>query len=154
MRIALKIFPKILALDLDVTSRVNENGKFNVVFLYSNEGNLAGEIVAIFRDRVPTIKGIEVIPIAVSIDDIPHHLKASAVFLVEPFLLRHLTKIKKANPNHHSLIFSPYEEDVEGGIHCGIYIGARVMPLLNVKSLRKAGIRFHEKFMQVAKKYE
>ena len=65
--------------------------------------------------------------------------------------LRHIVSYGIKN---HIIVFSPFEGDVEKSITAGVFIGARVQPSINMKTLKASGIQIKFFFLKVAKKYE
>lgn len=77
----------------------------------------------------------------------------STIFLVEP-LGGHLDELVKFASEHQLLLFSPFKGDVERGASAGFQVTHKVLPAVNMTTLKASKIQLKAFFLRVAVKYE
>ena len=152
-----KIFRAMLAADVDIEHKTDSNGELRLCLLYINDTGNAEKAAQTFniRDdlRIRKIKTrIEVMSLAECIADQKGRL--AGVFLTQRLDARQLQTLTTIANRQHTVVFSPFEGDVEQGVQGGIAVEARVRPYLNTNALRAARVRLKSFFMKVAKAYE
>lgn len=75
----------------------------------------------------------------------------TAIFLASRPNNAQLEALVRWSIEHHAIVYSPFEGDVERGIPAGLSVEAKVQPYLNLKTLQAAGIELKPFFLQVAK---
>jgi hypothetical protein len=153
LRIGQKLFPACLAARTSLDARLTPDGKILVLVVYRDAPGDASETV----DRLQAIASLRNHPlrvIALSAVDLDHYNGAqpAGVFItsigIEPQRLRDWSE------RHQTLVFSPFEGDVEHGAVAGIAVTGQVLPLVNLTQARRAGLRFKPFFLDVAERYE
>ncbi len=75
----------------------------------------------------------------------------TAIFLASRPSSAQVDTLVRWSIEHHAIVYSPFEGDVERGIPAGLSVEAKVQPFLNTKTLQAAGIELKPFFLQVAK---
>ncbi len=152
-----KIFRALLAADMQIDRKTCGNGELRLGLLYiDNTGNADNAAVTLGNRDDSRIRKMR---INLEILSLAESIAASRKCLAGVFLTQRLddeqlqTLMAFANAQH-VVVFSPFEGDVERGVHSGIVVEARVRPYLNTDALRAAKVRLKAFFMKVAKAYE
>ncbi len=77
----------------------------------------------------------------------------SIVFITEP-LDRRLDELVELAQRHRILLFSPFKGDVELGVTAGFQVTDKVLPLVNMASLKQSKIQLKAFFLRIAVKHE
>ena len=77
----------------------------------------------------------------------------STIFIVEPGDAR-LERLIDFASQQGVLLFSPYEGDVELGVNAGFKVTDKVLPLVNMDSLKRSKIQLKAFFLRIAVKYD
>lgn len=75
----------------------------------------------------------------------------TAIFLASRPSNAQVDALVRWSIEHHAIVYSPFEGDVERGIPAGLSVEAKVQPFLNSTTLKAAGIELKPFFLQVAK---
>ena len=130
---SLEIFPKMVAVDLDLDRKLTPEGKIRLLVYYHKKGEWAKEVVRILSEKIETVssKSIE----AVSSDTL-NSVVPTAILIVERLDKEHLKRVTDFSISRHILVFSPYEQDVKRGIIAGMSLQIRInITLLNTSDL-------------------
>ena len=148
------LFPSLLAADLDIEGKCTPDGMLLLVLLYVDEKR-AAEDMARHLLEINKIRGI---PIRVEVSDDITLKKYSDYPPAGVFLTQRITQdldpIIEFGKRHHILVFSPFEDDVKEGIPGGIIIRDRILPYVNITTLRSSEIRIKEFFLRISKQYD
>lgn len=82
--------------------------------------------------------------------DLPRN---STIFIVEPFDDR-LAQLIEFAAQQRALLFSPYQGDVEHGVNAGFQVTDKVLPMVNMTSLKQSKIQLKAFFLRIAVKHE
>lgn len=152
----LELFPSLLSADLNIANKQGEDGKLLLVLMY-NDRNESALDMATYLNKVEVIREI---PIKVELAQIDYFLSSyknrviAGIFLTQRFRKNELEKIISFAKEQHVIIFSPFEGDVERGVHGGIDVSDRVLPYLNKNALQLSKIEIKPFFLKIAKLYE
>jgi len=151
--VGLDLFPSFLAADNNILNKTNENDKLLIVFIYKYRKIEVEKMVDYFK-KMKELKNKLIDTSVINYDEIDsiQKLKPAGIFIAEPFY--DLSSIVKIGINNRIIIFSPYEGDVEQGILCGIFIGAKILPYINKKTMINSKINFKSFFLRISKYYE
>lgn len=150
----IKLFPALLAADQDLAQKRGEDGALHVVFLYRADAVAASNAAK----RLGATQRIKNLPLLISI--LPYARLAelnnkppAALFIAEssPADLAHAVRF---GIEHQRIVFSPFKGDVSAGASAGIFISDRILPLVNLASLKAAAIRLQPFLLEVAKTHE
>lgn len=152
----LELFPSLLAADLDITKKQGDVGELLLLLLYKDRNEVA-ETMAIYLNK---IKEIQLTPIRIEITSIDSFLqlyeskRPAGIFLTQRFKKKELETIIAYGGKRQAIIFSPFEGDVEKGVHAGIDVSEKVLPYLNKRALQRSKIRIKPFFLKIAELYE
>jgi len=79
------------------------------------------------------------------------HSKIAGVFLTERLFDANLQSLIQFSEDQGTVLFSPFEGDVEKGVSAGLSIEAKVRPKLNARSLARSRIQLKKLFLRIAK---
>lgn len=152
-----KIFRALLAADVDIDQKTCRSGELRLGLLYSDQTDNAEMAAATLGRRgdacIRKLKiSIEILSFAECIANDREPL--AGVFLTQRLNTAKLRTLTDFANEHHMVVFSPFEGDVERGVQSGIAIEARVRPYLNAKALDAAQVRLKSFFMKVAKVHD
>ena len=154
LRAGLDLFPSFLAADTAIASKVAPtDGKLHIALIYDSNQRLAIQEAA----RLQKVGQIRHLPIIVDIMR-PTALLANStplagIFITQPQLAQ-LTKIVHYGKAHSIITFSPFIGDVALGVSGGISVTARILPKVNIPTLKASGLRIKPFFLRVASLYE
>ncbi len=63
-------------------------------------------------------------------------------------------RLRDWSERRQTLVFSPFAGAVEGGAVAGVHVADRVLPFVNPKQARRAGLRFKSFFLDVARLHD
>lgn len=152
---ALEVFPRLLAVDNGLKDKTADNGKLELLLVYSRDHKGAEAYAARLRERVPRVRDFAT---EVSLADVEAATKypsvPAAVLLVEPLDKAEFTALARHAVEKKRMLFSPYRGDVERGSAAGLHMGVQVTPWFNTSVLKSAGIRIHPGVLRISKLYE
>ncbi|MGE0082523.1 MAG: hypothetical protein AB7U81_14640 [Thiohalomonadaceae bacterium] len=152
--IGVKLFPALLAADQELDVKREADGRLRIVVLFKEDGEVAREAAA----RLSAVKAIRNQPLRVSTlpysrlteldKDVP-----AALFLAE-WSPDDLACVVRYGIAHRRIVFSPFLGDVTKGASAGIFVGDRILPLINPETLTAAGIALKPFLLEVARTNE
>ena len=156
VRISLEIFPRIVAVDMDLRSKLSTNDTVRLLVLFEHDGEGARHISAQMKNSFTNIGGL---PVEFVVQKAEQGLKTgneppAAVFLADPLSDDAFAAVLKAAIESHVLVFSPFAGDVERGATVGISISSRIQPYFNVSTLVRSHININEKLLSISQRYE
>ena len=156
VRISLEIFPRIVAVDLDLNSKLSNTGTLKLFVVFDHEAESARHVAAQMKNSFTNIGGRAVEFVVQSAQQaVSGGLdQSAAVFLSDVLLDDLLAEVMKVASEHHVLVFSPFAGDVERGATVGIAIGSRIQPFFNVPVLMQSHININEKLLSISQRYE
>lgn len=147
--IGLRLFPAVLAADLDLASKCEE--KLHVIVLYHSDK----EIATATAEQLRKMERVRDIPLHVGIlsyqqlnslaEDPPH-----AIFLAQ-WSPDDIPALVQFGIRHRVVTFSPFSGDVSAGILAGLHVSDRLLPLINLETMKASGIRLKPLFLEIAK---
>ncbi|MDY7033897.1 MAG: hypothetical protein SVY10_18540 [Thermodesulfobacteriota bacterium] len=146
----LDLFPSLLAADGDITKKHGPDGELLLVLVYTDRKRFATDITQHLK-KIGKIRGI---PIRIELTQ-DTSLKGyeenppAGIFIAER-LFHRLDSIIQFGRRHHIIVFSPFEGDVEQGVPGGIVVSDRILPYINMKSMRLSKIQIKPFFMRIA----
>ncbi|MCW8931143.1 MAG: hypothetical protein OQL19_12990 [Gammaproteobacteria bacterium] len=161
INIGLKLFRAILAADLAIKTKQNNQNELPILIIYKDnphKGDKFSQILSDMgkKDGHAQIKGIPLNIISISYQNFldEKYDSPAGIFLVDKMSNDELEQIVDYGITQHTIIYSPFEHDVKKNITAGLHIGARVHPIVNMKTLKASKIQLKSFFLKVAKKYE
>ena len=154
IKAGLDLFPSLLSADLDIGEKKGEDGFLTLLLIYTDNRAGAMDMAGV----LDSLKHIHGIPIRIVVTDdltmgsfrdkIP-----AGIFITQP-LKENLSNAVDYAVNKGVVIFSPFKGDVEKGVLGGIHISDRVLPYINLSSMKSSGIHIKQFFMRVSVSYE
>lgn len=156
LTLSLSIFPKIVAVDKGLGSKLTKDSRINFLFLYDKSEVKARELAKLLKKKVPNLRGWKVDVTVENVRNISLIFpeRAAAIFITERFSDINIEKIIRAGISEQITVFSPFAGDVERGVTVGIDIGHRIMPYFNLNTLRASRVEVNEKLLKLSKRYE
>lgn len=161
IRIGLKLFRSILASDTKIKQKKNLNGELALIIVYKDSQS---DAVLYARKLQYMGKGksqgkIKKIPLSIttlSVNqlDILDSFNPAGIFIVEEITNRLLQYIINYGIKRQIIIYSPFTGAVEQGVTAGLFIGARVKPYINSKTLKTSQLQLKSFFLKVSEFYE
>jgi len=151
VKIALEIFPRIVAVDNDIDKKLTPEGKIRLLLLYEKNRLSAENMADTLRQNIHNIKGKSVEVVVAGISQPLTDKTVSAIFLTE-ILTKDLFKyIVEFSIQRHLILFSAFDGDVERGATAGIAISSKIKPFFNLTTLRQSGIKIHQVLLNISK---
>lgn len=154
MRAGARLFRALLVADLDLHSRVADDGALHIVLLGANSSEaleLRRHILPPGEGEAALVSGLPLQLQAAEMATLEQAVRPAAVFVAEPLDDRELSRLVYWSRQHGVLLYSPFEGDVERGVMAGLSVEARVLPYLNEAALDAAGITLKPLFHKVSK---
>ena len=152
--VGLKLFPAVVAADYLIAEKKDNQGYLPLYILHEDKPKLAKELA----QRLAQIKQVKKISIKVKVLTFDEFINgkipsSTAVFLAQPPNSKTQQIIDLAISSS-ILLFSPFKGDVEKGIHSGFIVSDRILPYVNLTTLRQSRIKLKAFFLRVSKHYE
>ena len=156
IKISLAIFPKIVAVDQDLESKLTRDNNVKFLFVYDNNKSKAEALSELLRDKVTNIAGKPVRIVVMNVRDVSLIFtdRSAAIFITERLDKTQFDKIVRVGVSEQIIVFSPYAGDVERGATVGVAIGNRVRPYFNIDTVNTSKVNILKKLLKVSKHYE
>lgn len=152
MQIGINIMPAIVAANKRLAD--NDTQILPIYIVYRDNRHLAEQLrprlqkIGKIRSRALQVESISLTDLLAS-DPVP----SSAIFLAEP-INDELSALLDFVQQQRVLLFSPFEGDVERGVATGFRVTDKVLPMVNMTSLKLSNIQLKAFFLRVAVKHE
>ena len=156
VKISLPLFPRIVAVDNNFQSKLTEDNKVRLVFIYDRDKAKAKELAKEVAKSNSNIVNIEVDTTYLSLkEQLSESAKTpTAIFISEPLGKSDFSNLVLYGINKGIIVFSPYSGDVERGATVGLAITSRVFPYFNKKTLDASGLEINPILLNMSKSYE
>jgi hypothetical protein len=153
LRVGLKLFPAILGALEGLGVRRSPDGNIEVVVVYTGSRQNADETASNLQ-QVGSIRGLPLKVRSLSVTALDHYQgpPLGGIFVASTDIGG--KRLKTWSQHYRTLVFSPFDGDVEAGAVAGIYVSDQILPYLNMAQAKLAGIRFKRFLLQVARQYE
>jgi hypothetical protein len=152
-----RLFPALLAADLNLEQKAQADGRLLVLFFYTDDRKRADELAAAFRDLVAAkpLRGRAVLVESTSDPTFAAHAgrAPAGVFLAQSPDAAGLRSIVQFGIAHHVIVYSPFEGHVERGVLGGLAVEAQIRPYINQTTLSASNISLKEFFLRATKVY-
>ncbi len=154
--VGLKLFRTLVAADLNIEDKLNQQGELTVALLYINNNKEASDYRQALDGQFTQVKGHQVQTRLLQLSELnkTETMPLSAIFIAQPLNKNELTGVIQFAIQNHLVLFSPYEGDVEQGVLGGLSVQATVRPLINIKTLQQSKLNIKPFYLKVAKHYE
>lgn len=154
LTVGAKIFRHLLPGDDKLAESAREDGAFRIWIISRNnlpEANKAKELLAATTGKnSPSIEASVVLLAELENEArLPH-----GAFLAEALPTEELRKVIAFANANGVMLFSPFQGDVEAGVATGFVVEAKVVPFLNLKALREAGLTLRPLYLKISKLHE
>ena len=156
LTISASIFPKIIALDQQLTAKMGPDGHIHLGVVYLRNEDRAKSIAQNIRNKVKKLTGITVQIESTSLSQAlkNHNKRYAGLLLSEKLFDKDLIDIITLSSEKKILLFSPFDGDIEKGVSSSIFVGAKIRPYFNLSALKKAKIELRPSILKVSKTYE
>jgi hypothetical protein len=152
--VGLKLFPTFLAADEGIAAKRDADGRLQLLLLYSDDRATAEELARRLT-AVDTVRGmpveVEVAPYA----DLDAHQNrpVGGIFLTQWVDDGELAEVVRFGIENHVVVFSPFKGDVKRGVLAGLFVSDRILPYINMQTLRGTGLQMKPFFLEIAKRH-
>jgi len=153
LQIGINLLPAIIAANKSVINS-EADAELSIYLVYKANQHLAEQLQTRLAERgAISDRGLEIT--ALQMDDLlAKNLPGnSTIFIVEP-IDSHLERVIKYASQQQALLFSPHQGDVELGVNAGFQVTDKVLPLVNMPSLKQSKIQLKAFFLRIAVKHE
>lgn len=154
LKAGLDLFQSILAADMDIAKKKGPNGSLLLMLVYKNDAETAENLARNLMNG-HRIQGIPIRVKTATMSTLisPAKDPPAGIFLVQE-LKHELPSVIDFGTKHSIIVFSPIEGDVEAGVLGGIHISDRLLPHINIRTLKASRLRIKPFFLRVSKHYE
>jgi hypothetical protein len=153
LQIGINLLPAIIAANQSLAATdISQNLP---IYLVYREDLYQAEQLKPRIDQLGKIRGrvLEVMPISLDALLASAPLPLSVVFITEP-LDGQLPDLVRFAQQQRILLFSPFAGDVHRGVTAGFQVTDKVLPLVNMASLKQSKIQLKAFFLRIAVKHE
>ncbi len=153
LQIGINLLPAIIAANQSLAASDGTND-LPIYLVYRKNRHLAQQLAPGLR-RVGEIRNRKLEITILSLDELLAQGPAplSIVFITEP-LDQRLPELVELAQQQRILLFSPFKGDVELGVTTGFQVTDKVLPLVNMASLKQSKIQLKAFFLRIAVKHE
>jgi hypothetical protein len=154
-----RLFRSLLAADLDIAKKTDGDGKLLLVVYHTGDRSRAEAVLrSLAGDGKDEPDPVRELPVRLDTTIDPTfaafaHGPPAGIFLAQPPSQASLKSIVRYGIDHHVIVYSPFEGDVERGVLAGLSVEAQVRPYVNTDTLAASHISLKSFFMKVAKVY-
>lgn len=152
LQIGISILPAVIAANKRLAN--DDTQSLPIYLVYQNNRQLAEQLrpglerIGMIRRRGMRIESISLAELLAS-----NPVPASTIFLAEP-IGDDLGGLLEFVQQKRVLTFSPFEGDVERGVATGFRVTDKVLPMVNMTSLKQSNIQLKAFFLRIAVKHE
>ncbi|MEA3639749.1 MAG: YfiR/HmsC family protein [Lamprobacter sp.] len=145
----LNLFPAILGAQEELPAQCNADGALEIAVVYRASEQAAKQAARTLK-QIGQVQELALVVSILPVERLSANPEQSlaAIFIansgLEPALLRRLSE------HYQVLVFSPFEGDVAAGAVAGIHVADRILPAINLKQARRAGLSFKPFFLGIA----
>ena len=153
LQIGVNLLPAIIAANKTVISSPADT-ELSIYLVYDSNRHLAEQLLSRLA-QLGAIRDRQLVISAVSLDTLLAREvdQTASIFIVEPFDNR-LGDLIEFSQQHRALLFSPFQGDVENGVNAGFQVTDKVLPMVNMASLKASKIQLKAFFLRIAVKHE
>ncbi len=153
LQIGINLLPAIIAANQSL-NKSDDIKTLQIYLVYRENRHLARQLEPSLRE-IGEIHKRKLEIKTISLDELLASEAAplSVVFITEP-LDQRLQDLVKLAHQQRALLFSPFQGDAELGVATGFQGTDKVLPLVNIASLKQSKIQLKAFFLRIAVKYE
>ncbi|MCJ8268092.1 MAG: hypothetical protein MJK04_01695 [Psychrosphaera sp.] len=153
--VGIKLFRSMLVSNTTYLNKVTHSGELHVKLIFIVSDRKARALAASLGPDFQVLKGKPVVLEVVSLNE---YLKSKetilGAFIVQKMNGANLKAVIDKSILDQTLLFSPFEGDVEKGVLGGISVESKVRPFINIDTLKKSKITLKDFYLRVSKKHE
>ena len=153
LRIGAKILPACLGSVEDLSRLRAKDGDLLILMVHADMAGATREVEQLLAG-VTSIRGLPVRLETLSADALERRENGpvAAIFVIDPEISA--ARMQDWGRRLGALVFSPFPGHVEDGAVAGIYVADRILPFVNLRRARAAGLGFKPFFLEVARTHE
>lgn len=153
LQIGINLLPAVIAANNGLAT-IDKDDKL-LIYLVYRDNNHRAEMLKQSLGRIGQIRRHAIDVQVIKLDDLlaldPEPF--STVFITEALDSR-LPDLIRFSQEQRALVFSPFKGDVKLGVATGFRVTDRVLPLVNIESLKQSKIQLKAFFLRIAVKHE
>jgi len=154
----IRLFRSLLAADLDLDGKRDEDGKLLLVIFHAGNQAHARELAKALAGGGADPEPLHGLAVKIELTNdatfgIYGKHAPAGIFVSQPPGEQALQTIVRYGIDHHVVVYSPFEGDVEKGVLGGLAVEAQVRPYVNTETLAASHIELKAFFMKVTKVY-
>lgn len=153
LQVGLKVFPAVLGALTALEGRRSSDGSLEVIVVHEGSDETARQAALDLR-AIGQVRGL---PLSVEVLEATALDKLRAAPLGGIFVASvgiSARRLSAWSERLQTLVFSPFAGDVEAGAVAGIHVTDQILPFVNLKQARRAGVEFKPFLLQVARRHE
>ncbi len=153
-QLGIEQLPLVIAANQDLGAQ-GISDPLPVMLIYRDNPRVAEQLRQTLLKTVTAIRDRQIEVRSLSIEEllVENPPSLSSVFIAEPLDAR-LDDVIRFAENNRLLLYSPFKGDVERGVTAGFKVTHKVLPMVNIKALERAGIQLKAFFLRIAVKHE
>jgi len=154
----IRLFRSLLAADLGLDDKRDEDGKLLLVIFHAGNQAHAQELARALAGSGADPEPLHGLPVKIELTNdatfaIYGKHPPAGIFVSQAPGAQALRTIVRYGIDHHVVVYSPFEGDVEKGVLGGLAVEAQVRPYVNKDTLAASHIELKAFFMKVTKVY-
>lgn len=160
VHVGLKLFRTLVSADLNIDKKANKDNLIPITIIYSNTKKEAQEAASTLSTSFPKVNDMSIDYRLMTVDQMieesnkEENNKPAAIFLAQALNESDLKQVIDYGIENQTIVFSPFEGDVQQGVLGGLSVQATVRPLINQKTLQQSNLSIKPFYLKVAKSYE
>lgn len=152
--VGLKLFPAFLAADEQIAAKRTPDGHLPLLLLYSDDREGAEQLAARLT-AIDTVRGIPIRVKVVPYADLSQYRRrpVAGIFLTQWVDNGELASVIRFGIQGRVVVFSPFKGDIKRGVLAGLFVSDRILPYINMETLRDSGLRMKPFFLEIAKRH-
>ena len=153
--VGIKLFRSMLVSNTTYLNKVTDSGELHVKLIFIVSDRKARALAASLGPDFQVLKGKPVVLEVVSLNEyLKNKETILGAFIVQKMNGANLKAVIDKSILDQTLLFSPFEGDVEKGVFGGISVESKVRPFINIDTLKKSKITLKAFYLRVSKKHE
>lgn len=151
LRLGIELFPAVLGALVDLEQRATAERRLRVVVIGSGAKTAAARAASGLRE-LGAVRGLPLVVEVRPPESAQGSSAAAAFFVAVPGLPAR--QLRAWSEQGGVVVFSPFAGEVEKGAIAGLSVTDRILPHLNLRQARRAGLEFKPFFRRVAKVHD
>ncbi len=153
--VGIKLFRSMLVSNTAYLDKVTPSGELHIKLIYTQNARKAHTLASSLGADLKVLQGKPVVLEVVSLNEfLNSKTPILGAFIVQKMNGANLKAMIDKSILGQTLLFSPFEGDVEKGVFGGISVESKVRPFINMTTLKKSKITMKAFYLRVSKKHE